>query len=117
VSADPGLGDAVRRAREEAERRLAADGYVEARTDLAPSPVEPLSRERMLEWALIEPDPDLVYSTRKLGAPVTFVKRMLMRGLRQYHGQLVAQQTRFNIHTVALLSQLEERIEKLEQER
>ena len=111
------LGDAVRQAREEAERRLAAGGYADAAAELAPAPVEPLSRERMLEWALIEPDPDLVYSTRKLGAPVTFVKRMLMRGLRQYHGQLIAQQTRFNIHTVAYLTLLEDRIEKLEQDR
>ena len=111
------IGDAVRRAREEAERRLVAGGYNETGADLAPAPVEPLSRERMLEWALIEPDPDLVYSTRKVGAPITWIKRMLMRGLRQYHGQLLAQQTRFNIHTVAYLTLLEERIEKLEQER
>ena len=109
--------EALAAARAEVERIRAAGGYAEPDGPLEVEPTERVTRQRLLEWALIEPDPDLVYSTRRLGGPVTFVKKMLMRGLRQYHGQLIAQQTRFNIHTVAFLSQLEERIEKLEQER
>ncbi len=40
-----------------------------------------------------------------------------MRALRQYHAELLAQQTRFNVHAVAYLTELEDRIEALEQER
>ena len=107
--------EALAAAREQAARIRAAGGYTEAEV---PDPVvtEPLTRERMLEFALIEPDPDLVYSTRRAGAPITAVKRLLMRGLRQYHGQLLAQQTRFNLHVVAYLTELEERIERLERD-
>ena len=99
----------------ELARRRAA-GRDDGEVPPLPAP-EPLTRERMLEFALIEPDPELVYSTRRGGAPITWVKRLLMRGLRQYHGQLLAQQTRFNLHVVAYLTELEERIEKLERER
>ena len=95
-----------------ARRRAAGRG--EGDVPELPAP-EPLTRERMLEFALIEPDPDLVYSTRRTGAPITWVKRMLMRGLRQYHGQMLAQQTRFNLHVVAYLQMLEERVERLEE--
>ena len=99
----------------ELARRRAA-GAVEGEVPPLPAP-EPLTRERMLEFALIEPDPALVYSTRRFGGPITWVKRMLMRGLRQYHGQMLAQQTRFNLHVVAYLTELEERVERLERER
>jgi hypothetical protein len=108
--------EALAVARAEAERIRALGGYAEGELP-APVATEPLTRERMLEFALIEPDPALVYSTRRGGAPITAVKRLLMRGLRQYHGQVLAQQTRFNLHVVAYLTELEERIERLEQDR
>jgi hypothetical protein len=69
---------------------------------------------QLIEWALIEPDPANLYSTRRLGAPITFIKRLLLRGLRQYLGEIIAQQTRFNIHLTAYVNQLTERVEALE---
>ena len=68
------------------------------------------SRELLSEWAVIEIDPDdFVYSTRPAGAPITAVKRLLVRLLRQYFLELEARQTRFNIAVLARLDALEER--------
>ncbi len=68
------------------------------------------SRELLSEWAVIEIDPDdFVYSTRSAGAPITAVKRLLVRLLRQYLLELEARQTRFNIAVLARLDALEER--------
>lgn len=71
-------------------------------------------RLRLLDWAVIEVDPQRIYSTRRLGAPITAFKRVLLRLLHQYHGELVAQQSRFNINVVAQLIRLEERVEAIE---
>ena len=60
-------------------------------------------------WAAIEVDPDLVYSTRRAGAPITGVKRLLLRLLRQYQVELESQQTRFNVAVVERLRELEAR--------
>lgn len=110
--------DAVEAARAEAARRRAAGGYAEPAGELRVEPTNQVTREKLLEWAVLDPDPDLVYSTRPvLGRPVTWVKRALMRGLRQYHGQLVSQQTRFNLQVVTYLARLEDRVERLERER
>jgi hypothetical protein len=62
---------------------------------------------RLREWAIVEVDADLLYSTRKGGAPITWLKRMLLRLLRQYTTELEAQQTRFNVGVVAYLESLE----------
>lgn len=94
----------------------AGGGLVEPGTGLAVEPA-PVTRERLLAWALIEPDPAGVRSTRRFGRPITLVKRGLLRALRQYHGELLAQQIRFNVHAVAYLTALEDRIEALERER
>lgn len=75
---------------------------------------ERITRERLLEWALIEPDPSLVRSTRRAGRPITWAKRGLVRALRQYHGEAFAQQTRFNLHMVAAWTDLEARIAAVE---
>jgi len=100
--------EALDAARTAAARKRAAGQYPElgagsselgrgSRPDLA----------KLREWALIEVDPDLVYSTRRGGAPVTWFKRMLLRLLRQYTTELEAQQTRFNVGVVAYLESLE----------
>ena len=68
----------------------------------------------MHEWALIEPDLREVRSTRRHGAPVTALKRMLLRLLGQYLGQLTSQQSRFNVHLLIRLRALEQRVEELE---
>lgn len=75
----------------------AAAGRPPARPDLA----------RLREWAIIEVDPELLYSTRKGGAPITWFKRLLLRLLRQYTAELEAQQTRFNVGVVAYLESRE----------
>jgi len=58
-------------------------------------------------WARIHVDPAGAYSTRRLGAPVTGVKRLMMRLLRQQQLELEAQQTRFNVAVVEHLRRLE----------
>jgi hypothetical protein len=67
---------------------------------------------RLREWAIIEVDPELLYSTRRGGAPITWAKRMLLRLLRQYTTELEAQQTRFNVGVVAYLESIEKQDRK-----
>ena len=108
--------EAMAAARAAADAAKAQGGYSE-RGELAVPPTNQITREKLLEWALdIEPDPDLVYSTRKLGGPITWVKKLMMRGLRQYHGQLISSQQRFNLQVVTWLTRLEDRVDRLEQE-
>ena len=47
-------------------------------------PTERVSIEQLMEWANIEPDVDLMRSTRKLGAPITWAKRQLVHVPAQY---------------------------------
>lgn len=105
--------EALEAARRAVAARRAEGGYanVGARGELDSSILagEP-SRELLSEWAVIEIDPDdFVYSTRAAGAPITAVKRLLVRLLRQYFIELEARQTRFNIAVLARLDALEER--------
>jgi polyhydroxyalkanoate synthesis regulator phasin len=58
---------------------------------------------------MIDPNLDNVRSTRRFGALLTALKRALLQFLDQYHQELIAQQSRFNI---ALL----ERVDELERE-
>ncbi len=109
--------DALAAAMAEAERRRAAGGYAEPEGPLRIEPLDRVTRAQLLEWALIEPDLANVRSTRPRGAPITWVKRLLLRGLQQYHNDVNAQQTRFNIHVLRRLLELEERVERLERER
>ena len=113
--------DAAARARAEADRRRAAGGYADVGEsgELSGSIVQGDAGDELLaQWALIEIDPDeVIYSTRSAGAPITFVKRLLVRLLRQYLVEIEARQTRFNIALLARLGTLEERVERLEAER
>jgi hypothetical protein len=72
------------------------------------------SSRQLMEWAIIDPDRARVYSTRRLGRPITWLKRGLVRFLRQYFGELSAQQSRFNALVAAHLMRLEARVEELE---
>ena len=74
-----------------------------------------LSARRLAEWAIIEPEQAEVYSTRRMGKPITAVKRLLIRLLRQYLGQMTAQQSRFNAQVAAHLLRLERRVAELEE--
>ena len=73
-----------------------------------------VSARRLAEWAIIDPEPERVISTRPYGKPITWLKRLLVRLLGQYLGQMSAQQSRFNAHVAAHLLRLEERVEELE---
>jgi hypothetical protein len=95
----------------EAARRAAAAGRAQG-TYPAAAPPRPVAQARpdlakLREWALIEVDADLLYSTRRGGRPITWAKRMLLRLLRQYTIELEAQQTRFNTGVVAYLESLD----------
>jgi len=82
--------------------------------------VEPRARvgvDQLVEWAVVEPDLRYVRSTRRAGAPITFFKRAAVHVLRQYLGQVLAQQARFNLQVVAHLAELDEREARLERER
>jgi hypothetical protein len=106
--------EALPRARAELERMRAQGAYDEDLSELRVPADERLSIERMMEWAVIEPDLDLVTSTRRLGAPIGWFKRTLEHLLRQYHRQLESQQTRFNLHLLTRIAELEDRIADLE---
>jgi hypothetical protein len=108
--------EALERAREAAERARRDGGYADDLHGLRIEPTDAVTVERLLEWALIEPDPRLVRSTRALGAPITWAKRLLVRALRQHLGQVTAQQTRFNIQLTAFVAELEDRVAALEAE-
>jgi hypothetical protein len=100
--------EALERAREAAERGRAEGVYGE------PSQGAP-DLETLAEWAKIEVDPDVLYSTRRLGGPVTGIKRLLLRLLRQYHVEVESQLTRYNIGLLARLRLLEAEVERLEE--
>ncbi len=106
--------DAVAAARAELERLRAAGRYGEPEGGLTVEPTDRVSRAQLLEWALIEPDVSELRSTRRGGAPITAVKRLLLRGLQQYHNELIAEQTRFNVHVLRRLFELEERLDELD---
>jgi hypothetical protein len=99
----------------EAARRAAAEApAVEAEN--VPARLErPADMKQLLEWAMIEPDPSEVYSTRRLGRPITALKHLLIRLLYQYLGQISAQQSRFNAHLAVHVMRLEGRINELEE--
>jgi hypothetical protein len=106
---------ALEQARREAARMRAAGAYAELpdapEPEGAPPAAGPLSLYR---WGQIEPDLAEVRSTRRLGAPVTALKRALLRLLLQYHVQLTAQQTRFNLALLTHIDRLQERVAQLE---
>ena len=104
--------DAARRAVADARARGA---YADDLSGFVVAPTDRITTEQLLEWAVIEPDVDLVRSTRRWGGPITAVKRGLVHVLRQYLGQIVAEQTRFNLHAALRLAELEARIERSEQ--
>jgi hypothetical protein len=100
-----------------AARLAAGDPQSGAAPDGAPWSLESsVSARRLAEWAIIEPEDDRVYSTRRYGKPITAVKHLLVRLLRQYIGQMTAQQSRFNAQVAAHVVRLEERVAELERD-
>jgi hypothetical protein len=97
----------------------ARDAAAASRDGDPPAPAwrleEPTASARQLaEWAIIEPEQAQVYSTRRFGKPITLIKRLLIRLLSQYLGQMSAQQSRFNAQVAAHVIRLEERVQALE---
>jgi hypothetical protein len=108
--------EALEQARAAAAQARAEGGYLDDLHGLAVEPTDAVTIDRLLEWALIEPDPRMVRSTRALGAPITLLKRLLVRMLRQHLAQIVSQQSRFNIQLTAFLAELEDRVARLERQ-
>jgi hypothetical protein len=106
---DPQEALALARARSAAAARL--------QEDVLEPPEDPreVSLQRLTEWAVIEPSEDHVYSTRRWGAPITAIKRLLIRLLRQYLFQMSSEQTRFNVYALGELTALQERVRALEE--
>ena len=98
--------DAAERARAEAER-LRSEGVYPPATPMRSAASGRPDLAKLREWAIVEVDREILYSTRRAGAPVTWLKRMLLRLLGQYTTELEAQQTRFNVGVVAYLETLE----------
>jgi len=101
--------EAVERARAQAARKREAGGYAADTVADSDSPPAGPDLARLREWAIVEVDTELVYSTRRGGAPITWAKKLLLRMLRQYTTELEAQQTRFNVGVVAYLESFEKR--------
>lgn len=111
-------GEALARARRAAAEKRARGGYagvgdgadaLDATIHGSRPPAELLS-----EWAVIAIEPDVMYSTRRGGAPITALKRLLLRFMRQHLVELEARQTRFNLGMLAALQELEKRVDRLE---
>lgn len=106
--------EALGRAREAAAAARARGAYGEDLSGFRIEPTDVVSPGQLLEWALIEPDAELVYSTRRWGRPITWFKRALIHALRQYTGQMLAQQVRFNLQLTVYATELEDRVRELE---
>ena len=100
-----------------AARAAAAARDDELPPGMAIEPTERVSIEQLMEWAAIEPDIELMVSTRKLGAPITWFKRKLIHFMRQYFRELQSQQTRFNLNVLIRVAELEDRVARLEEAR
>jgi hypothetical protein len=106
--------DALAAARLAVADARARGAYADDLSGFAVEPTDRITTEQLLEWAVIEPDVDLVRSTRRFGGPITAVKRAAVHVLRQYLAQVISQQTRFNLHAAVRLAELEERVERAE---
>lgn len=96
-------------------REAAARANDEPPVPLDASPVTRPSPEQLLEWSVIAPQMDRIYSTRRLGAPITAAKRGLAAALRQYLADAFAQESRFNMLATQRILELEERVRVLEE--
>jgi hypothetical protein len=101
-------------ARAAAKQAREAGAYDDDLSGFTVEPTDQVTIDRLLEWALIEPDASRVYSTRRWGKPITLLKRGLLRVLHQYHNELLAEQTRFNLQMTVYAGELTEKLGALE---
>jgi len=110
--------DALARAQQAAAEKRAGGGYTqpEHRGDALDATIlgDRTPDELLGEWAVIDIEPGVTYSTRRAGAPITGLKRLLLRLMRQHLVELEARQTRFNLGVLARVQELEQRVERLE---
>jgi len=106
--------EALAAARAAAEAARARGAYADDLRGFAIEPTDRVSTETLMEWAVIEPDETLMRSTRRAGAPITWAKRMMLRAMQQHFNELTSQQTRFNLHLLVHVAELEDRIRELE---
>ncbi len=107
--------DALAAARAAATAARERGAYDDTLEGFAIEPTDRVSTETLMEWAVIEPDEGLMRSTRALGAPITWLKRLLLRALQQQFNELTSQQTRFNLHVLVHVAELEDRVARLEE--
>ncbi len=69
---------------------------------------------RLSEWAVPDPTGYDIRSIRRFGAPITWLKRGLVRFLYQFHAQLISDQSRFNVLLLSYVRTLEARVRELE---
>jgi hypothetical protein len=108
--------EAIAAARAAAEHARANGAYADDLQGFAIEPTDRVSTETLMEWAVIEPDETLMRSTRRAGAPLTWGQRMLLRAMQQHFNELTSQQSRFNLHVLVHVAELEDRIRSLEDE-
>lgn len=106
---------ALERARARATAARGAGEYAEAERFAALDQVPGDELLKLHGWAFLEVDASAIRSTRRFGAPITLLKRGLLRLLVQYNAQLVAQQTRFNLRLLDEVARLHGRVTRLEQ--
>ena len=102
---------------EEALERAQTASFGEDLSGFVVEPTDSVTIAKLMEWAVIETDPALVRSTRRLGGPITWLKRALRHLLRQELGQAYAQQSRFNLMLLTRLAEVEERVRAEHEER
>ena len=99
--------DASEHARAQAGRKREQGRYPPLASGALEGSIGEPGLDDLERWARIHVDPAGAYSTRRMGAPVTGVKRLMLRLLRQQQLELEAQQTRFNVAVVEHLRRLE----------
>ena len=107
--------DALSAARTAAAAARERGSYDDTLEGFAIEPTDRVSPETMMEWAVIEPDETLMRSTRRWGRPITAIKRLFLRALQQQFNELTSQQTRFNLHVLVHVAELEDRVRRLEE--
>ena len=98
-------------ARRRAAERRDGDAGIEP-TRFGP-PYEEIAA-RLSEWAVPDPSRYEVRSIRRGGAPITWLKRLLVRLMAQFTAQLISDQARFNVLLLNYVRTLETRVRELE---
>jgi hypothetical protein len=108
--------EALAEARRRAGVARAAGEYADADRMPVLGRPEPTDLARLHEWALIEIPPEEIRSTRRLGKPITLLKRMLGRLLAQHFNEMTARQSRFNLEMLAYIIRLERKLSEVQRE-